>query len=176
MEIKFENTLDDYVKLGLFMLKNSKSHNSTINKARLVGTGVFSITALVYGIILFWTSAGRELNPTILICTILFVILAILNYVTYPRLMNNRTRKLLVKQAKELGDEYACRKIAKINEKEIIVEKLNATINYSLKSVVKVEVEDGYIYIMFKELKVLVIPCSAFGSEEEKNRFIKLIN
>ena len=160
LEIKYKNTLDDYVKFNWFLEKS----------IRFIVFYGFQALFLIY-IISSFNFGDYSLSARMIVIS-WFIIIWILFRTFYHKV----DKKLLVLRMKiktKTDPSLLSEKTLIINENNIIVKSAKEVNEFSFEVVYKIHEEDKCIYIISNKHKcIAIIPTYIFTSTEEKEQVI----
>ena len=160
LEIKYKNTLDDYVKFYLFSQKPL---------ILIIFYGFQSV--FLFGIIYALIDYDYSLSPRIIAIAV-FIILWII-YRAICKKINIRAIKGLIKIRAKMDPSLLSEKTLTINENKITIKSVRGTKKFSFKIISRIHEEGNHIYIINIIRDVIaIIPTNIFTSTEEKEQVI----
>lgn len=160
LEIKYKNTLDDYVKFTCFLEKS-------LSLIIFYGFQIWFLICIFYAIKL----AHYSLSARMIVISwfiIIWILFRIFYHKVDKKLLVLRMKRKIKKDPTLLGEKTLI-----INENNIIVKSTKEVKEFSFEVVYKIHEEDNCIYIISNKHKcIAIIPTDVFESTEEKEQVI----
>lgn len=160
MEIKYKNTLDDYVKFTCFLEK-------PLALIIFYGFQIWFLICIVYAI---------KLDHYSLTARMIVVVEFVLLWFIFRTFYNRVDKKIVLKRMKrkiKKDPTLLSERTLIINENNIIVKSIKEVNEFSFEVIYKIHEEDNCIYIISNKHKcIAIIPTDAFTSIEEKEKII----
>jgi|GEM_PF-733518 hypothetical protein len=159
---------DDYVKFNLDHIKRSPSLRRTLMLQRLMGPAVFILTAIVLG-----SFSGIPIGFWLAI----FSITGIFWFAFYPKLAESESEKRIRKLLQE-GDnkEMFLKRDIALTRNGITETTSRSKQSTPWGNITGVYETDEAIYAYISSIQGHIIPKRDFGSDEEKDQFLAILN
>ncbi|WP_415314153.1 YcxB family protein [Clostridium perfringens] len=168
MIIKYKNSVDDFIKWGMYSFKKDLSIQKRINLLRII---IPSIIIFTFTLIIL-SDRSHKINITFLIVCIIVILLWVIFYPKIIEFKYNNQLKRTFSSSKRICSE----KVLTIDQYGIRNKSKDGFAKFSWNEIEKVIDLDTYIYIYIDDLSAIIIPSSAFENEEEKKELLKVIN
>lgn len=169
MEIKFENTINEYIELQLYLSKKDKKQKLFF----MILKYFFIFFCIVEAIKYFITH--DDLSRYLLLIFFMFIIF--LWIIIVPKLIYNAIKKGMNITVNK-NPNMLSRRIMNIFENKIIISDIedNNKIEFNINDIYKVVKLKSSLYIFKDEVKVYaIINLNAFKNESDKNKFLTLL-
>lgn len=168
MKIKYKNSIDDFIKWGMYSFKKDLSIQKRINLLRIIIPCIISFTFTVMVLI----DKKDIIDSTLLISWITIILLWI---IFYPKIIELRYKKELKRSFSKVKRIYS-EKVLTIDKFGIRNENKDGFAKFLWNEIERVVDVNTYIYICIDDLSAIIIPNSAFKNEEERKELLKVIN
>ena len=168
MRIKYKNSIDDFIKWGMYSFKKDLSIQKRINLLRII---IPIIIVFTFTLVVLIDKSHKIDNTSLIVC----ITIILLWVVFYPKILEfkyNNQLKRTFSNSKRICSE----KILTIDQYGIRNESKDGFAKFSWNEIEKVEDADTHIYICVDDLSAIIIPSGAFQNEEERKELLKIIN
>lgn len=170
MIIKYKNTMEDY-KIGY------EKHYQAYTTSELIRSGINTIVIAVlciYHIYEMSTFYNIENTTYIIVGVILFIaylIGSLIHHKIARKKINESIDNLIKLSPYRIGE-----KTLEVNEDTIIIKNDKDVSYYNIQGIDSIEEKDERIILYNQKISpVVIVPCSAFDSEQSKNKFLNLL-
>jgi len=164
MIMKYNLTEDDYLKFNLFHIKNSKTHNRTINTQRFVTPIFLIIFAFLFSLI-----PGTYFQ-VLFIITVVICIMWLIFYPKYYYYLVIRNAKKMIREGK--NDGILGEHILNLNEAGLIDTTLNGETKVNWTGIKVFKEDDDNFYLYNSSVSSYVIPKQELTNVEEIRNYI----
>lgn len=168
MKIKYKNSIDDFIKWGMYLFKKDLSIQKRINLLQIIIPSIIVFTFTLIVLI----DKRHKIDITSLIICITIILLWV---VFYPKIIEFRYNTQL-KRTFSKSERICSEKILTIDQYGIRNESKDGFAKFSWNEIEKVEDAGDHIYICIDDLSAIIIPSSAFKNEEQRKELLKVIN
>lgn len=169
MILKYNLSIDDYVKFNIYHYENSKTFKSQFLTLRLLVPVILSIILFFK----YYTSTSLYIH---IIASIPVVIIGLLWFIFFPKLFK-KTLKSNIKRMMNNNSEKEFMKditISLLDNK--ICEQTNESLTESNYSVIKkIGINDNDIYIYITSINAYIVPSHAFTTEDQRTLFVNTL-
>lgn len=168
MDIKFSLTLNDYIDFNLYHMKHSKS----MKRDFIILKYIVPVILLICSFILYHLSGSGD-N----IRVYFYIVFGTAIYmVIFPRIYVNQIRKGIIKIVNEGNTEDLFgEQTISLKENYLENNTVGGCEQVKYDSIKRVEVNKQHVYIYKNAIEAFIIPISAFSSQEEKDKFMKIL-
>lgn len=168
MRFEYELTKQDYIDFNVHHIKNS----NTLKKSLFMQQYVLAVIYLILPFIL-----SKVSDIPLLYWLVVFVIVAVLWVIFYPKYFMAATIKRILKLVDEgKNKDMLGKHILTVNEEGIIEESENGESRINWSGVEKVVETEKHFFIYFSSIMAYIIPKSVFEKDNTKNEFLKLLD
>lgn len=170
MKIKYENSVDDLVKLNMSIFKR----DPVIQKRYKIKYAIVPIVIIIdfLGVSWFTRFTRNKITNIFLVFCLTIMILWI---IFYPKLAKFQYKKMLTRRLQNnINDKFES--ILTIDKNGIIDETKTVISKFSWDNIDEVKDIGTHIFIYISNLNAIVIPNNAFKNDEERKELLKVIN
>lgn len=165
MQISYEITEKDYVAFNLNYIKNHEAMQKRIRKTQLFG-GIFILIAFIAYIAIYKAS---------LIFIAVAIVAAALYAMYIPHSIKSACKKNVKNVLKSIAKTACGTKHFSLEETQIHLKSEGEDSKYGYDKILKIVTDTNHFYLYTGEMESVIIPFSAFSTENAKTEFYNLL-